>query len=159
MTRVICSNYDCLHCDKHSYHCQKDIVAVGDDYEFGCEDYLSFLDSEEYGETFFKAVKTKDGKIGRAKENGKKIEYNGRAFYTRNEVTDDESYSITDGRTGLLVANLAWIKDNWEKFLEYEKKFPDIESYPLAVEVCDGYMLAEDYERKPFAERVLKNES
>ena len=28
MTRVTCSNYDCLHCDPRSYYCQKDIVSV-----------------------------------------------------------------------------------------------------------------------------------
>ena len=143
MATIICSNYDCLHCDKYSYHCQKDIVAVGCEYDEGCEDYLSFLDSEEYGEVFFKAVKTKDGIPGRAKETGKKIECNGRAFYTRDKVAEDESYSITDERTGLLIANMAWLKDNWEKFLESEKKFPDINTYPLAVLKGDKYVLAE----------------
>lgn len=159
MPKIICSNYDCLHCDKYSYHCQKDIVAVGDDYTFGCEDYISYLDSDEYSETFFKAVKTKDGKTARAEEIGKKIEYNGRVFFTTDKVTGDESYTVTEERTGYLIGNFAQLKDCFEKFLEVEKKLPDVKSYPLAIRDGDKYVLAEEFERKPFAERVLKNES
>jgi hypothetical protein len=148
MTRVICSNYDCLHCDKYSYHCQKDIVAVGEDYTYGCEDYISYLDSDEYKEKFYKAVKTKDGKVAKAVDYGKKIEFNGRVFFTTDKVytggvNEDESYTVTEERTGYLIGNFARLKDYFEKFLELENKIPDVASYPLAVLKGGKYVLAD----------------
>lgn len=141
MTRVICSNYDCLHIDPKSCYCQKDVISVGEDYTYGCDDYISYLDSDEYREKFFKAVRTRDGKKAKAVDYGKKIEYNGRVFYTKDRASDDESYGLTDGRTGLLLRPLAWLKDNYDRFLELEKKEPDVESLPLAVKVGGKYML------------------
>lgn len=144
MTRIICSNVDCLHCEQGSHYCQKDIVCVGDDYTYGCEDYIAYDDTEEYKAKYCKAVKTKDGKVGKAVAYGKKIEYNGRTFYTEDRVTDDECYAATEERTGYHIGRLAGLKDVWEKFLEREKKLPDVSTYPLAVKVDGGYQIVED---------------
>ncbi len=141
MKTVLCCNYDCVYCDKR-YQCQKDVITVGDDYQYGCEDYLSYLDTNEYKAMFYKAVKTKDGKTARAVDYGKKIEFNGRVFYTKDKVTEgDESYRLTDERTGLLLSSMAHLSDNYEKFLEREKEYPDVESLPLAKQTLDGYVL------------------
>jgi hypothetical protein len=59
---------------------------------------------------------------------------------------EDESHTVTDQRTGLLVRSIAWLKDNWEKFIELEKKIVDVESLPLAVERGGKYYLAEKQE-------------
>ena len=141
MTRVICSNYDCLHCDPRSYYCQKDVVSVGDDYSYGCEDYVAYNDCEEYREKFFRAVKTKSGQKAKAVAYGKKIEYNGKTFFTSDRVTEDGNFVVTDGRTGFLVSQMAMAKDRWEQFLEAEKREPDVETLPLAVKVKGGYVL------------------
>lgn len=148
MPKIICSNYDCLYCDKYSYQCSKDIVCVGDEYECGCEDYISYLDSEEYQVKFYKAVKTKDGKIAKAADKGKRIEYNGRVFYTRecvatNRLNEDESFTLTEERTGYFIGSFAHLKDRFEKFIEAESKIPDIKNYPLAIWNGKDYVLAE----------------
>ncbi len=141
MKMVLCGNYDCVYCDKQ-YHCQKDVISVGDDYRYGCEDYLSYLDTNEYKAKFYKAIKTKDGKKAKAVDYGKRIEFNGRVFYTTDRVTEgDESYRLTDERTGLLLSSMAHLSDNYEKFLEREKEHPDVESLPLAKPTLDGYIL------------------
>lgn len=144
---IICSNYDCIHCGKYSYHCQKDIVSVGEDYAYGCDDYISYLDSDEYKEKFYKAVKTKDGKVAKVIAYGKKIEFNGRVFFTTDKVdtggaNEDESYVVTEERTGYLIGTFAFAKDHFEKFLEREKEIPDVKSYPRAIRTCDGYEFA-----------------
>ena len=144
----MCSNYDCLHCDKYSYHCLKDIVAVGEDYTYGCEDYISYLDSDEYKEKFYKAVKTKDGKVAKAVAYGKKIEFNGRVFFTTDRVNtggvnEDETYTVTEERTGYLIGSFAILKDRFEKFLEIEREIPDVDSYPLAIRDRYEYVLAD----------------
>lgn len=146
MITIICSNYDCIHCDKYSYHCQKDIVAVGNDYTYGCKDYISYLDSDEYKEKFYKAVKTKDGELVKVVDYGKKIEFNGRVFFTTDKVgtgkvNEDESYFVTEERTGYLMS-FDVLKDRFEMFLEREKKIPDVKSYPLAIWDNGGYVLA-----------------
>lgn len=146
MTTIICSNYDCIHCDKYSYHCQRGVVSVGADYTYGCDDYISYLDSDEYKEKFYKAVKTKDGEFAKVVDYGKKIEFNGRVFFTTDrvdtgKVNEDESYSVTEERTGYLM-RFDMLKDCFEMFLEHEKKIPDVKSYPLAIWDNGGYVLA-----------------
>lgn len=144
---IICSNYDCIHCNKYSSQCQKDIVSVGEDYAYGCDDYISYLDSDEYKEKFYKAIRTKDGKVAKVIAYGKKIEFNGRVFFTTDKVDtggvdEDESYVVTEERTGYLIGTFAKVKDCFEKFLEREKEIPDVKSYPLAIWVCGGYEFA-----------------
>ena len=139
MKTVLCSNYDCVFCDKRC-QCQKDVISVGEEYRGGCEDYVSYLDTCEYKAKFYKAIKTKPVKTAKAVDYGKRIEFNGRVFYTKDRVTEgDESYRLTDERTGLLVSSMANLSDNYEKFLEREKEYPDVESLPLAKLKIDGY--------------------
>jgi hypothetical protein len=120
------------------------MVSVGDDYTYGCDDYECYLDSDEYREKFWKAVKTADNKTAKAVDYGKKVELNGRVFFTKDKILGDESHTITDKRTGFFVGTIAWLKDNWEKFLDREKKVLDVESLPIAVERGGKYYLVED---------------
>lgn len=103
MTSIWCSNTDCRYCSPYTYECKKNMVSVGDDFTYGCDDYECFLDSDEYREKFLKAVKTADNKVAKAVDYGKKIELNGRVFFTKDKIMEDESYTVTDKRTGLLV--------------------------------------------------------
>lgn len=141
MKMVICGNYDCLYCDGQ-YKCQKDVISVGEEYSYGCDDYMSYLDTDEYKAKFYKAILTKDSKTAKVVDYGKRIEFNGRVFYTKDQVTEgDESYRLTDERTGLFVSTMAYLSDNYEKFLEREKEYPDVESLPLAKQTLNRYVL------------------
>jgi hypothetical protein len=124
------------------------MVSVGEDYTYGCDDYLSFLDSDEYRDKFYKAVKTDDNKTAKAVDFGKKIELNGRVFFTKCKIMEDESHTVTDKRTGLLVRSIAWLKENWERFLELEQKVADVDSLPYAVEKGGKYHITKDTEGK-----------
>jgi hypothetical protein len=105
---------------------------------------VSFLDTEDYRYKFYKAVKTDDKKIAKAVDFGKRIELNGRVFFTKDKIMEDESHTVTDKRTGLLVRSIAWLKENWEKFLELEKKVADVDSLPYAVEQGGKYHIIEE---------------
>lgn len=144
MTSIWCSNADCRYCSPYTNQCEKNMVSVGDDYTYGCDDYECYLDSDEYREKFWKAVRTIDKKAAKAVDYGKRIELNGRVFFTKEKIMDDESHTVTDQRTGLLARSPAWLKDNWEKFIELEKKIVDVESLPIAVERGGKYYLVED---------------
>jgi hypothetical protein len=118
-------------------------VSVGEEFECGCDDYESFLDCKEYKDRFFKAVKTADNRVAKAVDYGKKIELNGRVFFTQQKIMDDESHIVTDKRTGLLVRSIAWLKDNWDRFLELEKKAVDVDTLPLAEKRDGKYYIKE----------------
>lgn len=96
-----------------------------------CEDYEYYQDS--YTDAFWKAL-INDGKPYRKiVENGKKIEYNGYVFYTESKITDDESYCLTEERTGLGVGEFRKLKEQrrWEHFLERVGTYPDVSTYPI----------------------------
>lgn len=144
MTSIWCSNADCRYCSPYTNQCEKNMVSVGDDYTYGCDDYEFYLDSDEYREKFWKTVKTADNKVAKSVDYGKKIKLNGRVFFTKDKIMEDESNTVTDQRTGYFCGTIAWLKDNWEKFLDREKKVLDVESLPIAVERGGKYYIVED---------------
>ena len=76
----------------------------------------------------------KDGKPYRKLvEKGKKIEYNGYVFYTEEKITDDETYCLTEERTGINAGEFIRLKDQkrWESFLERVGTYPDVSTYPI----------------------------
>ena len=137
MTRVLCSNDDCIHCDVKTSHCNKGCILVSEGYFGGCSEYYHYLDTKEYNEEFYVLVGKRRKPQGREKRFGKKIEYNGRVFYSQEKVRDDMTCVVTDAKTGLAV-KLYQIKENWEKFIELADKQPDIETFPVVVKGDDG---------------------
>ena len=114
--------------NKHGW-CHKDIITIGEDRD--CEDFEDYQDS--YSDSFWKAL-IHDGKpYQKLVENGKKIEYNGYVFYTESKITDDESYRLTEERTGLDVGEFRKLKESrrWEHFTERVGTFPDVSTYPI----------------------------
>lgn len=137
MTRVYCHNDDCAHCDVDTKMCRADVIYVGCDNESGCNQYLFYLDAKEYGEEFYVLVGKRNKPIGREKCKGKRIEYNGRVFYTREKENDMAQFGVTDAKTGLLV-RFAIVRDEWDKFVEAADKHPAIESFPVVEKGDDG---------------------
>ena len=146
MAIVYCENTDCKYYDTQSFNCTKDAVTIVYGSEYGCDDFEDYRKAEEYGEKYYIAVMV-DGVKAKAVQYGKKIEYNGRVFFTQDRVTYAETYTLTDKRTGYMVGAFVKLKlkDKWEKFLSAEKELPDVETYPLAVKQNDGkYKLVEE---------------
>ena len=147
MTRIYCQNVDCNYCDPADFICCAACVTVGEEHMGGCSEYESYSSNKEYREPFYVILSDKNGKPwAKAIRHGKRIEYNGRIFYTTDRVTEAELYSVTEKRTGVDCGRFFKLKERWEKFLELEKPFADVENYPLAVRKGYEWILAEEGE-------------
>lgn len=132
MTDVGCWLSECKWC-KNGW-CQRGSITIAENLE--CEDFVHYADSKEYDEKHYIAVKV-EGEAAKAIKYGKKFEINGITFYTRDR-TDYDGYRLTHGRTGYDVGTKERLMSCWDKFLEYEKAIPDVETLPLAEENADG---------------------
>lgn len=137
MTSVYCYNYDCTHNDCDTGMCCLGMISVEGAAYNGCNDYECYLDTKEYREEFYVLVGKRGKPSGREKRYGKKIEYNGRVFYSESKLRRDNHISVTDAKTGLAV-NYAYALDQWDKFIELADKQPDIESFPVVTMGNDG---------------------
>lgn len=137
MTKIFCQNTDCINFDDHSWTCKSECVTIGEEFLCSCDEYKSYRDSSEYLEKHFIAVRAYDSEgnkvAARALEFGKRIEYKGVIFFTRDRVREDDSHRLTHEKTGYDVGTMSQLKDRWEKFVEKAKELPDIESLPLAM--------------------------
>ncbi len=149
MTRVYCLNVDCAYLDSDTGLCGCSCITIGDEYECGCENYEPYNESPDYQEEFYIAVYAENKVKARAKAKGKKIIYEEREFFTRDTILASDFFNVTDKRTGLAVG-FSYLKSHWEKYLEAEKNYPDVETLPLAVfdEHSQKYKLVEEKEQK-----------
>lgn len=108
--------------------CLNPLVKIG---EAGCENYDTIFDYPEYQETFYAAVKGKDGRLYRVQKMGKRLEHRGRVFYTIEQTDERESFLVTDAVTGAECGTFGWIKKHWDKFLSAAARYPDVMQYPL----------------------------
>lgn len=136
-TIVYCENTECIHYDHTNFICTKSAITLSPYRDEGCDDFESYLETEEYKNKYYAAIAV-DGVKAKEVRQGKKIEYNGRVFFTEDRVTDDEEYKLTDGRTGFMCGTFKSLKIRWEKLLEAEKGLPDVRSYPLAIRADNG---------------------
>jgi hypothetical protein len=155
MTTIYCSNTDCVYYDVNSFTCKQNAVTIGDGYTYGCVDFINYADNEEYSNEHYIAVKA-EGEVAKAVVHGKKFEINGITFYTRDR-TDNDDYRLTHGRTGYDVGTKERLMSCWDKFLEYEKKIPDVETLPLAEENAVGkYELVKEGVCDKCGERIAR---
>lgn len=138
MSKVWCNNRDCVWCD--GIQCCAEQICIDDSYEYGCETYLDYRDTDEYLEEYYKCVKTikelTEGEIyvAKAKAYGKRIEYNGYVFYTESHPRTDETF-VTEERTGYYLGSLEQLKtdeNRWKTFEQRAKEIPSVDTLPLA---------------------------
>ncbi len=142
--RVLCSNVDCTHCCQDDFHCTKEWITVGEEYDEGCNSYENYLDTEEYSEKYKIRVTTKDGRTAKAvKYHGKPIEYKGRTFFTSEMVRSDGMYRLTDKDTGMLVGMFSQLEDRFSEICRIAKDIPSVEELPLAEWDNGGYVIVE----------------
>ena len=128
MTSVSCWADNCKWCNYG--WCNKGSISISDEYE--CEDYEIY--SYSYTDSYW-IVKLIDGKPHRKFiKKGKKIEYNGFVFYTKDKITDSGDYFLTDARTGVGVCRYNELEKRWDKFIERESKYPDVMTLPIESE-------------------------
>lgn len=132
MTNILCRRHDCVWCDPDEHVCLNTLIAVNED---GCEDYDTIFDLPEYREKFWIAVGGGDKPMYRVEKMGKKIEYQGRVFYTTEQVDERGSYLVTDGITGAGCGTFARVKKKWDAILAKAAEYPDVMTYPAAAVV------------------------
>lgn len=108
--------------------CLNPLVKIG---EAGCEDYDTIFGYPEYQETFWAAVKAKDGRLYRVEKMGKRLEHKGRVFYTIEQANERETFLVTDALTGAECGTFRWIKGHWDSFLSAAARYPDVMQYPV----------------------------
>lgn len=127
---VHCFNDECAHYESGACKCSE--IFISDE---GCDNYVPYTDTLEYGSEYWACVLTEDKRTrGRAKKIGKRIVINDREFFTESDTRrDDEYVCVTDARTGLRCGNLRFLKYNWEKYVAAAEKIESVTSYPLCV--------------------------
>lgn len=132
MIRVSCKNTECTGY-KDGY-CEREVITIGDNEEFICEDYQHYSKTAQYQNPYFICVKSKDNKVAKALKQGKRIEFKGYIFFTEDDDRRPEVLTVTEQKTGLKVGFFEMLKDDdvWEKFIEIVNKNPDVSDYPLA---------------------------
>lgn len=107
--------------------CSRGAISISEDWE--CESFEPYRNF--YTDSYYIAC-SKDGENYRKLvENGKKIEYNGFVFYTKDRINQYERYRLTEERTGYDVGEFRHLKSRWDTFLERVATYPDVLSYPL----------------------------
>ena len=127
--QVNCYNTDCMYLTVFNT-CGNNYISLDD--EGVCDSFLHYITDKEYQEKYFIAVKTANGKKGKALKHGKKLEIFGYTFFTSdNYKLLGEQSRVTEERTGFLCGSIAQLKAHFEKFKMLESKEPSCSSYPL----------------------------
>ena len=109
---IFCRVDDCRYFENG--FCKRGDISIDEDLM--CEDYESYLDTEEWKKPFWKRMLDKDNNcICRVQYYGKEIEYNGRKFFAE---TKSEYAYLTDELTGMGSGTIEFIKNNFDKVLE-----------------------------------------
>ena len=125
MTSVGCWAEICKWCENG--WCNRDMVTISEDYE--CEDFEIY--SNSYKEPYWIACLDEGVAKRKFVERGKKLEYNGFVFYTKDKITQSGNYFLTEARTGMGVCPYYELEKRWDKFLEKIGNYPDVMTLPI----------------------------
>lgn len=112
--------------------CERGSITIDELKE--CEDFEEYKDS--YKDHFWQACLEGGKPYRRFVDAGMKIEYNGYTFYTTSKITNDESYRLTEERTGVDVGEFRMLKEQnrWKLFVERIGTFPNVSTLPIKEE-------------------------
>lgn len=138
---IFCRVEDCRYIELGL--CKRGNISISEDYE--CEDYESYLDTEEWKKPFWKRMLDKDNnRICRVKYHGKEIEIKGRKFF----VESRSNYALlTDAITGMCCSTIAFVEDNFDKVLEAASKV-DLPLQELPIALYDEQKRVFTYEKE-----------
>lgn len=139
---VFCRVDDCKYFE--CGFCKRGDISISEDLE--CEDYESYLDSEEWKKPFWKRMldKYNDNRICRVKYYGKEIEYNGRKFFA--ETRSEYAY-LTDELTGMGSGTIEYVKNNFDKVIEAASRV-EVPLKELPIALYDEQQRVFTYEKK-----------
>lgn len=124
---IFCRVDDCRYMERGL--CRRGDISINEDYE--CEDYESYLDTEEWKKPFWKRMRDQDNdRTCRVKYYGKEIEIKGRKFFAESK---SEYARLTDAITGMGCGNLFCIEDRVDMIKERAGTVtPPLDELPIA---------------------------
>lgn len=125
MTSVSCWADMCKYCNNG--WCNKGSIVISEDYE--CEDFEIY--NYSYNDSYWIACLNGGEAQRKFVEKGKKIEYNGFVFYTKDKITERGDYSLTEARTGIGICKFNELGKRWDKFIERVGTYPDVMTLPI----------------------------
>lgn len=142
---IFCRVEDCRYME--CGFCKRGDISIGEDFE--CEDYESYLDTEEWQKPFWKRMLDKDNhRICRVRYYGKEIEIKGRKFFV--ESKSEYAY-ITDATTGYSCGKRAYVDGNIDRIIERANEVKaSLQELPIAT--YDEKTRTFTYEKKGGAE-------
>lgn len=146
MPLVRCQHTDCIYCNiAGGFECKAAEITIGEEWDEGCSGYEDYLDQPDYQNEYWIAVKTKSGEVAKAKVyRGKRIEHEGRVFYTSDRLEDGPCFLITDAETGVNCGLYALLEDQFDQICEQAAKYPKVETLPEAEWTSGGYELIKE---------------
>ena len=146
MPLVQCQHTDCIYCNiAGGFECKAAEITIGEEWDEGCSGYEDYLDQPDYQNEYWIAVKTKSGEVAKAKVyRGKRIEHEGRVFYTSDRLEDGPCFLITDAETGVNCGLYALLEDQFDQICEQAAKYPKVETLPEAEWTSGGYELVKE---------------
>jgi|GEM_PF-1697510 len=126
--KIFCRVDDCRY--QETGFCKRGNISINEDFE--CEEYESYLDTEEWQKPFWKRMLDKEhSRICRVKYYGKEIEIEGRKFFV--ESKNDYAF-ITDAATGYACGKRAFVEERIDKIIEAANKVEvPLSELPIAV--------------------------
>lgn len=130
MADIRCWNEDCIHNEDNLCNCSV-TINIGEDYPYGCDEYLSYMNIAEYQTPYYKACKDcNTGETVKVLSRGKMIVIKDEVFYTEiKDIERNKGCGITHGRTGYYGC-YQQILDKWDLVVSQFKDLPSVESYP-----------------------------
>lgn len=113
---IFCRVDDCTY--QENGDCKREYISLSEDGE--CECCKSYLDTDEWKKPFYKRMMDKENKcVCRVMYYGKEIEICGRVFFV--ESRSEYAY-LTDAITGMGIGTAEFVRENFDKIIEAEKK-------------------------------------
>ena len=154
MAELKCWNENCIHNDNSNHCiCNALVINIGDKYPYGCDEYLCYLNTQEYSEQYFIAKGEGNGlPRHRVKKYGRTIEFKGFIFFTQSYNSQDYEmqYRLTESRTGYDCGLLKDLQrpERWQKFIEMQKTIPNVMDLPLAEKQDGKYVIVKEAEQE-----------
>lgn len=124
---VYCANDECKW--NNEGECNRGEITL--DYENQCEDFESYLDTEEWRKPYWKRMHDhKTGQPYRVLFYGKEIELKGERFFVD---TNSKYANVTEEKTGLGCGIVQELESCIDRIIEYKRKndLPPLETLPI----------------------------
>ena len=124
--------------------CKRGDISISEDLE--CEDYESYLDTEEWKKPFWKRMlDSENNRVCRVRYYGKEVEIKGRTFFAESR---SEFSVLTDAITGMSAGITPYVENNLSNIVEAASRV-DVPLNKLPVATYDEISRKFTYEEEP----------